>query len=114
MQYVLSKKEVYTIIEEHISQSNFPWIEDKKARTVAFEKMLNSNDRKDIISLILTIKNQQNYLENISKKLHASDLKILTEAEAIMCEELSIALEIPISSVPETINTMLNDRLSDN
>ena len=80
------------------------WIEADKVREETFGKILKSNDRREIISLIRCIKNKERELSANKKKLHSADMRILIDAENIIAEEFATVLNVKIKEVEKIIS----------
>ena len=103
MQYILSVDEVYRIMNEATGMKT-EWIEADKVREEAFGKILKSNDRREIISLIRCIKNKERQLSANKKKIHSADMRILIDAENIIAEEFATVLNVKIKEVEKIIS----------
>lgn len=99
---VISKKEALDLIH-HIDENDVEWIEDRNARKEAFNGLLSSDDRKNIINLISTITERRQMLENEGKSLNQQDEKILTDAQRRMDAEFAVALGMDPGEIPSFI-----------
>ncbi len=108
MQHILSKDEVFALIDN--SPSSVTWVDNDKARAEAFAVVLSSKDRRDIISLIKTIKNRKVELDLIGKHLHAADERALAEAERVITDEFSVSLGIKPKEVAGVIAEILSSK----
>ena len=96
---VISKKEALELIH-HIDENDVEWIEDRNARKEAFNGLLSSGDRRNIINLISTITERRKLLENEGKSLNQQDEKILTDAQRRMDAEFAVALGMDPNEIP--------------
>ncbi len=98
IQNILSKDEIYALLKELIHH-NAEWIENDKLRAEHFSKILLSKDRAEIIGLIRTLYHKRCELQTAKKKMHASDERILKDAERIISDEFATVLDIDKSEV---------------
>ena len=96
---VISKKEALELIH-NIDENDVEWIEDRNARKEAFNGLLSSGDRRNIINLISTITEKRKMLEEEGKSLNQQDERILTDAERRMTAEFAVALGMDPADIP--------------
>ncbi|MBR6807518.1 MAG: CarD family transcriptional regulator [Clostridia bacterium] len=106
MQYVLSKDELYLIVDETKGMKT-EWIDSDKQRSDVFGKILVSKDRRDLISLVRTIRDKKTELEASGKKLHAADERIMNNAERIIADEFAAVLGIKPKNAVGVIEALL-------
>ena len=88
---VMSKEEIVELIEEDIPKTE--WINDNRQRNKAYKDILQTYDRKQILSLgklLYTIKKEQ----DVTKRLYASDEEIYKKVIKILHSEFSAVLKI--------------------
>ena len=88
---VMSKEEIKELIKEDVPEAE--WISDNRQRNKAYKDILQTYDRKQILSLcklLYTIKKEQ----NTTKRLYASDEEIYKKAIKILHSEFSAVLNI--------------------
>lgn len=96
MKKVMSKEEIKRFINEDVPE--IEWIEDNRQRNKAYKDILQTYDRKQILSLcklLYTIKSGQ----GTTKRLYASDEEIYKKAIKILHSEFSSALNIELEEV---------------
>lgn len=103
---ILSKEEILDIIN-NIKNAVPEWQEDTKKRQEEFTSILSSCNRKDILSMIISIYLKKKQLEENSKKLRYGDENILRAAEKKINSEFSLVLGITPEEVPEFIKGRL-------
>ena len=108
MQHILSRDEVYALIDD--SPSSVDWVDNDKQRADVFAKILSSKDRRDIISLIKTIKYKKAELQGLGKKLHVVDERALADAERLISEEFAASLGIKPKDVAGFITDILDNK----
>lgn len=102
MRPVLSTEEVYNLINE-MPMDKCQWIEDDLKRKEAFHNIIAESNPQKLANLIRTIYIHQSELSSTGKKLHISDERFFKEAERILYNEFSLALDISSDSVPSFI-----------
>ena len=70
------------------------WIEIKQDRTEHFKSVISGGNCTELIGLIRLINSHRDIQIAEGKRLHMSDEKFLREAEKMVCEELSVVLDI--------------------
>lgn len=82
-----------------MSQSEPVWIDDDTERREEYRKIIDSGDREELIRLIKALYLHRQKLSTQNRHLHISDERTLLEAENMLYDELSYALDIPRSEV---------------
>ena len=67
----------------------------------------SSNDCDQLISLIKMIYEKKHLLEERGRHASQTDLAFFRKAQSLLYEELAVALEIPLSTVPSFIDQQL-------
>lgn len=97
---ILSKEEICALLQALPAEAP-AWIEDNVARREAFHAIVQRGDRSELIQLVRTVYRHQKELSTAGKRLHLADERIMKEAERLLHEEFSVALEIaPDEVVP--------------
>lgn len=103
---VMSKDEIDALIDS-ISDRSIGWIEDNRERSENFNKILDTGDRSDIMTLIKTLYLQKQQRANDGKKLRSSDEAVMTRAEKLLYEEFALVLDIKKDEVVSYIAARL-------
>lgn len=96
---VLCKEDTLRLLEG-MPELPVLWIEDRHARSDRFRSMLASNDMKQLAQMIKTIYLKKREKEQNKKQLSNEDLEFLSQAEAILCEEIALSLDLEKEAVP--------------
>ncbi len=102
----INSKEIELILLE-VKNTPALWVENDALRRNKFSEILKSGDHKQIIKLICELHAIKNEKEEIGKKLHLSDEKILNEAERLIHGELAYTMKIEPHEVAEFIMKMI-------
>lgn len=84
------------------------WIDDRKARTAAFQAILKECDLRALLELVSSIYQRRQSLAARGKKLSASDESVLRRAEGLIENELSFVLKLEEKQVGAYIQEKLN------
>lgn len=90
---ILSAEEIYEIIRT-MPDEDLLWIENETERRKAFNDILSSGDRNQLIRLIKTLYFRQQERKEHKKNLLMSDEKLMKDAERILYEEFTYVLHI--------------------
>ena len=106
MQPLLSKDEIPAVIRKAKQMAPLEWIEDNRARSESYKKILSSADRATLIAMIETVYRTGIRREEEGKKNYIADENIMKKAQKIINEEFSIVLGIPEDDVVEFIKNI--------
>lgn len=87
------------------------WINEDIDRRDKYREIIKSGDRHGIVSIIKALYEKGLELSDEHKKLHATDERLMNEAENVLYNELSYALDIPREEVLPYIKERLADRV---
>ncbi len=104
---LLSEKDINEAISAARNQDTL-WIDNDLKRKEVFSEILHSGDHIKLIGMIREIHKKQIEKQQIGKKLHLSDEKMLTEAEKLLHEELAYSMSIEPTRVADYIISKLN------
>lgn len=107
MKKILSAEEIIDLIHNMPNQQ-LPWIENDNLRKEKYREILKNGDRQELIQLIRTLYLHQQELKKAGKKFHATDEKILNEAEKILHHEFAYVLDIKLEEVVPFISKEIN------
>ena len=99
---VISKKEALELIHS-IDDNSVEWIEDRNERKEAFNNIVNTGSREEIVSMISLIESHRSKLAGEGKKLNAQDERILSEALRRINSEFAVALGMDPDAVDSYI-----------
>lgn len=80
---------------------------DSRTLMQQYRSILHSNDCDQLISLIKMIYEKKHLLEERGRHASQTDLAFFRKAQSLLYEELAVALEIPLSTVPSFIEQQL-------
>lgn len=80
---------------------------DSRTLMQQYRSILHSNDCDQLISLIKMIYEKKHLLEERGRHASQTDLAFFRKAQSLLYEELAVALEIPLSTVPSFIDQQL-------
>lgn len=97
---VLSAKEI-AALRERTDGKTLEWIEDRQLRSRTYTAILRQGDPEQILLLIRCLLTKKAELLAAQKKFSASDEKLLADAEKMVDDEFSFALDIDKAELPE-------------
>lgn len=98
MRCTLSAYEINNILAS-ISESDDKWIDDKTERLNEYRQIISTGDCCALVTLIRQLHTHSKLQESKGRHLHISDERILKEAEKMVCDEISLVLNIDRSEV---------------
>ena len=102
MRPLMSTEQVIALIDE-MPLEECTWIENDDERKDTFRKIIAESDPQKLAYLIRSVYLHKLELDGNSKKLHISDERFFKEAERILYDEFSMALDISSDDVPSFI-----------
>jgi len=102
MKKVLSKSEIYSLIES-INSDQPDWIDNEQERNRRYNEILKSGDRAQIMKMLRSLYNHRQSVRNTGKKFHVADEKIMRAAESLLHEEFAYVLDIKKEQVTDFI-----------
>ena len=107
MRPLLSKEEIMELI--HYSKTAEPcqWVNENRARQDRFKKIMESGDRKQIISMIRAIDESAIRREAEGKKIFLSDENARAKALKLLHSEISVVFDMPEEEVKVFVNKEL-------
>lgn len=103
---LLNADEVRRLIHA-MPQAPDVWVADNAKRRDRFADMLKSGDREQLVALICTIYPHRRQRDEVGKKLHLADERVLREAERLLYEEFAEVLGIAPDEVGDYIREEL-------
>ncbi len=101
---VLTADEVKDIISASKSEPDI-WPENDAERKIAFNGIITSGDRKACLVMMRSLQNRQNVLSSNGKRLHIADERALKEAQRLVHDEFSVALDIKSDEIGSYLKT---------
>lgn len=103
---VLTKDKIDEIIMD-TENSQYQWIDDSKARSEYFNKLLRSGDKAAVLWLVKALSLHKIEVEKNKRNFYASDKRILSAAEKVITEEFAFVLGIePEDVIPYIVNKL--------
>lgn len=102
----MTKQDIDTLLSG-LKNKEMAWEDDRKLRTENFHDLLVNGVNEDLILMISCVYLKKHELLSINKTISASDSKFLENAEKLVVEEFSYALDIPPSEVGKYIRGKL-------
>ncbi len=103
MRPLLTKEEIDEIIKSAKSTPDEEWIEDNRARSERFKKIISSGDRAEIITMIKAIYTEGKRRSSDGKKNYLADENVMKRAERLVYSEFAAVLGIAEEDVPRYI-----------
>ena len=106
MKPLLTKDEIIEVVRKAKNSPPLEWIEDNRARSEAYKKILSTADRTLLLSMIDSVYKTGLRREEEGKKNYIADENSMRRAEKLINTEFSLVLGIPESDVPEFIKNV--------
>ena len=104
MQPLLTREEIFLLVRD-IPVCEALNEENPRMRKDKLTALINEGDRQALIGLVCGVRAQRERLKDDGKKLRVSDEAAMKRAEALLCEEFSVVLNIP----PEQVEAYINE-----
>ena len=102
----LSADEIHELIV-FLPEQDSMWIEDEAERRVRYKEVLTSGDRVQLIQMIKALYFHQEEQRAVGKKLHIGDGNFFKEAQRLLHDEFSAALDIPRDDILNYIDQII-------
>ena len=106
MKPLLTKDEIVEVVRKAKNSPPLEWIEDNRARSEAYKKILSTADRALMLSMIDSVYKTGIRREEEGKKNYIADENSMRRAEKLINSEFALVLGIPESDVPEFIKSV--------
>ena len=103
LQPLLTKEEIIAVIREAKSTQPIAWIEENRARSEAYKRILATADRVQLLAMIRMVYETGLRREAEGKKNFVADENVMRKAQKNIATEFSLVLGIPDSDVFEFI-----------
>lgn len=108
MRRILSADEIYAIIRTMADEEPL-WIENEAARKEAYLQILRGGDRRAMARLIKTLYLHRQEVKNTGRKFHASDERMMKEAEKLLYGEFAHVLHLEPAQVQPFIQQKIRE-----
>lgn len=108
MRPLLTAEQIDKMIDE-VNEADEDWIDDASERKAAFQQILLSADRRDLLSMVRRLHLRRQNLETVGKRLRTNDEQMLRDAEKLLADEFSVVLNVKPREVPAYIVNKLKD-----
>lgn len=108
MRPLLTVEEIDRMIDE-VNEEDADWIDDASERKAAFQRVLLSADRRELLAMVRLLLLRRQNLQTCGKRLRMSDEQMLRDAEKLLDEEFSVVLNVKPREVPEYIRGKLKE-----
>ena len=105
LQPLLTKDEIVDAVKEAKAQGPLAWIEENRARSEAYKRILATADRVQILMMIRSVYETGIRREAEGKKNFIADENIRLKAKKLLCSEIAVVFDIP----EETVNDFINN-----
>ena len=106
MHPLLTRDEIYEVIKTAKASPSLDWIEDNRARSEFYKKLLSTADRLKLLLMIRTVEETGIRRESEGKKNYIADENSMYRAKKIIATEFSLVLGIPESEVTDFIENI--------
>ena len=103
---LLTRDEIDEVIREAKNTPPMEWIEDNRARSEYYKKLLSTSDRLKLLRMIDTVKRTGVRRESEGKKNYIADENSMHRAEKLIATEFALVLGIPESEVKTYIENV--------
>lgn len=93
MQPLTTAEEIDGILTA-VKEQPAPWLDDRKARTAAFQTVLKQSDLREMIEMVSCLYHRRQAIASRGRKLSSSDESVLRRAEGLVANELAFVLQI--------------------
>ncbi len=107
MKKILNESELMELINSIPNLDNI-WIENINLRREEYKKIINSNDRLKILSLLKTLYERKNELSKAGKNLSVYDERFLKQAQKIIHSEIAVVFNMDSNDVEPFIKKTIN------
>ena len=106
MKPLLTKDEIVEAIRTAKSSEPLEWIEDNRARSESYKRILSTGDRVKLLRMIDSVQKTGVRREEEGKKNYIADENSMKRAEKIISTEFSLVLGIPETEVADYIDKL--------
>lgn len=107
MKKVLSRSEIMEMIRS-IPDCDTIWDENANTRREEYRRIISAADRKELLSLLKTLHDQKQKMEECGKNLSVLDEKYYRKAQNIIHSEIAMVMELEPKEVEPFIEKIIN------
>ena len=107
MRPLLTKEEIFDLLRYSKTAEPCQWVNENRARQEYFKKIMESGDRRQIISMIRAIDDSALRREAEGKKIFLSDENARAKAFKLLHSEISVVFDMPEEEVKVFVNKEL-------
>ncbi len=107
MKKVLSRSEIIEMIRS-IPDCDTIWDENANTRREEYRRIISAADRKELLSLLKTLHDQKQKMEECGKNLSVLDEKYYRKAQNIIHSEIAMVMELEPKEVEPFIEKIIN------
>lgn len=107
MRPLMTRDEVIELLHYSKDPEPMEWIVENRARQESFKRLLESGDRKRIVSMICAINESGKRREAEGKKNFVTDENIKAKAEKLLRSEIAVVFDIPEDGVKILIENII-------
>ena len=104
MHPLLSKKEIQALFDAEDGFPEIEWDENNRQRSESYKAIMESGDRRKMISMIKSIEKMGEERARIGKKNYISDDTAMRRAKKLLQSEISIVMEISAEEAEKYVN----------
>lgn len=93
MRRLLSAEEIFALVKAMPDEDTI-WIDNEQERRAHYKDILKRGDRTDLVKLIKTLHLHQQTQEEIGRKMHVADERLMQEAEKMLHGEFAHVLNL--------------------
>ena len=106
MKPLLTPEEIVSVVKKAKTSPPLDWIEDNRARSEFYKKLLSTSDRCMLLLMIDAVRKTGIRREAEGKKNYIADENSMHRAEKLIATEFSLVLGIPESEVADFIKNI--------
>ena len=106
MKPLLTRDEIVEVVRSSRVAPPIPWMDDNRARSEFYKKILGMSDRLQLLLLIDAVNKTGIRRESEGKKNFIADENAMSRAKKLICTEFALVLGIPETDVPDFIESV--------
>lgn len=107
LRYLLTPEQIRMNLQSPVLLQDC-WIPEENRRKLRYKELANSGDFLLILQMVNTLLRQKEMQLAAGRKFHLCDENFLRDAKRILDSELSVVFDIPVSEIPQVIDTIKN------
>ncbi len=110
MRPLMKKEEIEKMLSAVKSFPDFQWIEDSRARSLAFKKIVDTDDIPELLRMIMAIEEKIAMRTESGKRSYLSDEVIMKKAKKRLYSEFSAVLGLSYEQTENYVSYMLKQK----